>query len=118
MFDLPIAGEPVTRHAAEIPFVFGNLLPGGGLGGPFTEADRKYSAAVQEYWTNFAKTGNPNGKGLPDWPKFDAAARPYLEFTIHDGPVAKENLRRNICDLYITALAETIPANTAGDYPE
>ena len=118
MFDPPIAGEPATRHSAELPFVFGNLLPAGVVGGPFTDADRKISSAVQTYWTNFAKTGNPNSKGQPEWPKFNPTARPYLEFTIHDGPVARENLRRNICDLYIAALKETIPGNTAGDYPE
>jgi len=117
-FDPPIAGEPYTRHSAEIPFVFGNLLPSGSLGGPFTAADKKISEDVQQYWTNFAKAGNPNGKGLPAWPKFDATTRPYLEFTLHDGPVVRENLRRNICDLYIEALKETIPANTAAAYPE
>jgi len=118
MFDPPVAGEPATRHSAEIPFVFGTLLPGGSLGGPFTDADKKISADVQQYWTNFAKTGSPNGKGLPEWPKFEATSRPYLEFTIHDGPVVRENLRRGICDLYIQALKETIAANTAGAYPE
>jgi len=118
MFDPPIAGEPATRHEAEIPFVFGNLLPSGRLGGPFTDADKKISADIQTYWTNFARTGNPHSKGLTEWPKFTAATRSYLEYTIHDGPVARENLRRNICDLYIEALKETIPANTAGDYPE
>ena len=121
MFDPPIAGESATKHMAEIPFVFGNLLPNGILGGPFTEADRKISADVQTYWTNFAKTGNPNMpslNGLPEWPKFDATARPYLEFTTQKGPVVGNNLRRNICDLYIEALKETIPANTVGAYPE
>ena len=69
--------------------------------------------AMSTYWTNFAKTGNPNGNGLPEWPKFNATTRPYLEFTIHNGPVVREALRREICDLYIEALKETIPANTA-----
>ena len=68
---------------------------------------------IQTYWVNFARTGNPNGKGLPSWPTFNAKSRPYLEFTLHDGPVVKESLRREICDLYIEALHETIPANTA-----
>jgi para-nitrobenzyl esterase len=118
MFDPPMAGEAVTRHSAEIPFVFGNLLLRGSPAVPYTEADRKISNDVQTYWTNFAKTGNPNGNGLPVWPKFDGAARPFLEFTVHNGPVVKENLRRSICDIYIQALEETIPANTASAYPE
>jgi para-nitrobenzyl esterase len=113
-FDVPIAGNHFTKHTAEIPFVFGNLLPKGfALGGPYTEADRKVSNDIQTYWVNFAKTGNPNGKGLPEWPKFNPAKRPYMEFTIHDGPVAKEMLRSEICDLYKEALKETIPQNTA-----
>jgi para-nitrobenzyl esterase len=112
-FDPPVAGEQATRHQAEIPFVFGTLLPGGFLGGPFTDADRKISADVQQYWVNFARSGNPNGNGLPEWPKFNATSRPYMEFTLHDGPVAREALRRDICDLYFEGLKETIPANTA-----
>lgn len=112
-FDPPVAGEEGTRHQAEIPFVFGTLLPGGFLGGPYTDADRKISTTIQSYWVNFATTGNPNGKGLPNWPMADPVKRPYLEFTVKDGPVAREGLRREICDLYIEALKETIPGGTA-----
>jgi para-nitrobenzyl esterase len=115
-FDPPIAGEAGTKHTAEIPFVFGNLLSTGTMGGPWTDADRKISNDIQTYWTNFAKTGDPNKpslNGLPAWPKADATKR-YLEFTLHDGPVVKENLREKLCGLYIEGLKETIPANTAG----
>jgi para-nitrobenzyl esterase len=55
---------------------------------------------MQLYWTNFAKTGDPNGRGLPKWPKFDSQARGYLEFT-DDGPIAKEGLRKAYCDVFI-----------------
>jgi hypothetical protein len=41
-----------------------------------------------------------------------------LEYTLHDGPAAREALHRNICDVYIKALKETIPAGTATAYPE
>jgi len=117
-FDPPVAGETGTRHQAEIPFVFGTLPTTGFLGGPYTDADRKISDQIQTYWTNFAKTGDPNLpslNGLPEWPKSNPTARPYLEFTEHDGPVVREGLRRDICDLYIEALKETIPAGTAAE---
>jgi para-nitrobenzyl esterase len=55
---------------------------------------------MQQYWTNFAKTGDPNGGQLPTWPKFDAVSGAYLQFT-YAGPIAKEGLRRSYCDLFI-----------------
>jgi para-nitrobenzyl esterase len=81
-------------HGAEVSYVFGRLGAGS------TEIDRQLSSAMQQYWTNFAKTGNPNGAGLPMWPKFDASSRGYVEFT-DDGPSSREGLRRPFCDLYV-----------------
>ena len=81
-------------HGAEVPYVFGSL------GSQYGAAARDTSAALQRYWTNFAKTGDPNGPDVPAWPKFEASARAYLEFTDH-GPVAGEGLRRPYCDLYL-----------------
>jgi para-nitrobenzyl esterase len=104
-FDRAIPGNAATFHAAELPYVFGNMRPSGFLGGPFGETDRKISEVIQTYWTNFAKTGDPNGPGLPKWPRFEPTTRPYLEFT-DDGPVAKAGLRRQICDLYIDSMTK------------
>jgi para-nitrobenzyl esterase len=91
-------------HAADIPYVFGTVDLGIiGVGGPPAQAndvDRKVSAQMQSYWTNFAKTGDPNGAGLSRWVRFDPAARAYVQFT-DGGAVAKEGLRRAHCDLWI-----------------
>ena len=86
-------------HASEIPFIFGTLPVWQNMR-KYDESDRQYAPQMQEYWTNFAKTGDPNGGKLVKWPKFDAARRAYVDFT-DAGPVAKEGLRRQVCDLFI-----------------
>lgn len=102
-FDRAIPGRAATAHAAELPYVFGNLLPSGFVGGPFGPGDRRISDQMQLYWTNFAKTGDPNGKSLPKWPRYDPKLRGYLEFT-DNGPLVKENLRRPFCALFIESV--------------
>ena len=55
-------------HSAEIEFVFGNLDH---KDLPWRESDRKLSELMSTYWSNFAKTGDPNGQGLPAWPTYN-----------------------------------------------
>jgi para-nitrobenzyl esterase len=86
-------------HASEIPFIFGTL-PVWQRMRNYDESDRQYASLMQEYWTNFAKTGNPNGGRLVKWPRFDATRRAYVDFT-DAGPVVKEGLRREACDVYM-----------------
>ena len=43
-------------------------------------AEAAVSEIMQQYWVNFAKTGNPNGKGLPYWPSFDEAQPTTMQF--------------------------------------
>jgi para-nitrobenzyl esterase len=61
------AGPRGAYHSAEIEFVF-NVLSSKPL--PWRPEDRKLSDLMSVYWSNFAKNGNPNGPGLPDWPAF------------------------------------------------
>jgi len=88
-------------HASELPYVFGTFAS---LGNPSNDIDERVSATMEQYWTNFAKTGNPNGQGLPPWPAFDANTRSYIEFT-DAGPIVRQNLRKAACDLYADTLA-------------
>lgn len=65
--------SPAAIHTAEIQFVFGNLGPNplfGPTQPPPTSQDVAFSSTLMGYWTNFAKTGDPNGNGLPTWPAF------------------------------------------------
>jgi para-nitrobenzyl esterase len=71
-FDQPMPKDPSigTPHASEIEFVFQTLKSKEQQ--PWRQEDFKLSGLMGDYWTNFAKTGNPNGKGLPEWPAYSA----------------------------------------------
>ncbi|NIJ35881.1 para-nitrobenzyl esterase [Sphingopyxis panaciterrae] len=63
-------------HASDVAFQFGNL------GADATPADRAAAKLIGDYWTNFAKTGDPNGSGLPAWSRLDPAAPQLLSIGI------------------------------------
>jgi len=49
--------------------------------------DRALADRVSSYWVNFARTGDPNGKGLPRWPQFTGAnAAPMIIGAIDETP--------------------------------
>jgi para-nitrobenzyl esterase len=66
-------------HGLEIFYVFGNLSAGY-VSIPDSKADRFLSQEMMKYWTNFAKTGDPNGPGLQQWPAYTAGTGRYMEF--------------------------------------
>jgi para-nitrobenzyl esterase len=90
----PTANRYKSYHAAEIQYVFGNLRGNR----PWEDADRKLSETMSSYWVNFAATGDPNGKGLPKWPVYNAPADPGMEFG--DAVSAKNGINKTALDFF------------------
>lgn len=85
-------------HASELPYMFGtwDRTPLNWPKIPDTEAERKFSDAMLDYWASFARSGVPTAAGSPAWPAY-GAAREYLEFGAV--PVAKAGLMPGMYEL-------------------
>lgn len=78
-------------HSAEIEYAMGNLHHNKVYA--WKPEDHKVSQIMQDYFANFIKTGNPNGKGLPQWPAVQSATpAPVLHIDVHTR-VQPENVR-------------------------
>jgi len=73
--------NPDEGHGRELQFIFGvEGVPGAGL---LSRGDREVASRMRAYWTNFARTGDPNGPDLPHWDR--AADRDRLLLVTNDG---------------------------------
>jgi para-nitrobenzyl esterase len=79
-----------SAHAAELAFVFGSIKPENQ-----TPSYKYLSNAMMTYWTQFAKTGNPNVGGLPQWPRYQRNADQNI---LLDAPIRLEShyLKKNL----------------------
>jgi len=95
---LPSGPRPAAYHSGDLAFVFANT---GKVGLAWNEEDHALSHTMALYWTNFARTGNPNGKGLVEWRPFEAE-----EFTtqrLNASPESVPGIRRTRLDLLAKA---------------
>jgi para-nitrobenzyl esterase len=107
-----------SNHGSEIAYVFRTLDAGAGplfgVPSPPRPIDVQVSEMMSSYWTNFAKTGDPNGPGLPPWPAFSLGEQKVLVFD-DDQPGARPvpNMTQiKALDLYYTSRrqsAQTAP---------
>jgi para-nitrobenzyl esterase len=96
---VPDAAQGMTAgagHEAEIEMVFKN--PDVRWPSTWSAADAAMASAVNRYWSNFAKTGNPNGSGLPRWPAYSVADDELMEFS-NSGPVVARKFAQERLDV-------------------
>ena len=91
----PRQNELGAYHAAEIAYAFDNTHA---LRNPATDDDRQMANIMSDYWVNFARTGNPNGEGLPEWQPYTRTNPDYIELNVTATPAS--NITPEIWDFF------------------
>jgi para-nitrobenzyl esterase len=86
-------------HSLEIPYVFHAFEDPAWRWLPFTDADSRLSAGLEAYWTQFARTGDPNTAGFPEWPAWNYDAEPFLEIDAAGDIMAQRDFSPIFCHL-------------------
>jgi para-nitrobenzyl esterase len=94
-FDRSVPGKGEATlgafHSLEVPYVFGSLRDREWQWLPATAEDSLLSELLQNYWTNFAKSGDPNASGLPNWPRWSDVRKEFLLVNQNASVTAQRN---------------------------
>lgn len=114
-FDRSVPGKGEEElgafHSLEVPLVFGALHDPIWHWVPFTPEDAALSNLVQTYWTNFAKSGDPNAQGLPSWPAWTDSKKEFLEIRKD----ARISAQRNIQPLFSSVSVDDLRGRISRD---
>ncbi len=110
---IPGPGESTLGafHALELPYVFDTFQARTWSWLKFTPTDHKLSSVMQIYWTNFAKSGDPNGPGLPGWAAWNSDKEPYIIFGQNGDAVPEKNFSPIFCHLSPDRLKQQLGNN-------
>ena len=114
-FDRSIPGKGEAElgafHSLEVPYVFGSLRDREWQWLPSTADDASLSDLLQTYWTNFAKTSNPNASGLPNWPAWSEDKKEFLVVNQDASVTAQRNFPPLFSTLGANELKQSFKAN-------
>ena len=92
-------------HGSEIAYVFNNFAQPEEL---IRQEDHNMSALLNQYWVNFATYGDPNGKGLPQWPTYTEQTKKAMFLDAKSSACTTPNLEQlKVWDKYYQALRES-----------
>jgi para-nitrobenzyl esterase len=96
-------------HATEIPFVFDTVR--GRYGKELTATDENTAQSILSYWVAFARTGDPNGEGRAQWPRYSADTDQILDFTNNHptGEADPWKSRLDVTAAYVSSRAPDVP---------
>jgi para-nitrobenzyl esterase len=98
---------PGAGHEAEIEMVFDTR--NGRIRHVWSARDLAIGRMMHGYWVDFARTGNPNGAGLPSWPAFNDPSRPEMVFANGGVSVARDLDRDRLDALAAAILPKKAP---------
>jgi para-nitrobenzyl esterase len=84
-------------HGSEVGYVFDNLM--GRNGAPVDPKAKEVARMMNTYWANFARKGDPNGPGLPEWPVYNTQNEQILDIESDGKPVGKPDPRKARLDV-------------------
>ncbi|KAL3846881.1 hypothetical protein ACJMK2_017833 [Sinanodonta woodiana] len=121
-------------HGEELPYIFGAPLVDGISPFPqqYTSSEKILSQTMMRFWTNFAKTGDPNlpeddtsssivrGRSRHDgaaWPKYDMESQKYVSFAAGEGPGIRSHYRGKELALWMNLLPKIDVSDKEGNTP-
>jgi para-nitrobenzyl esterase len=100
---VPVAVRERARfgagHGSDIAFAFNTLNARWGAPAEATAEEKELARIMNTYWTNFAKTGNPNGKGVPNWPRYDTRKEEIMDVDLNGKVQSRPDPRKARLDV-------------------
>jgi para-nitrobenzyl esterase len=96
-----------STHVAELPYMFNHSA----ANPAWTATDRQLAEQMATYWVNFARSGDPNGAGLPQWPAFaDNAGGDVLVLDASSAAETTQVPSAEVLELFDTAYRQLLQA--------